>query len=508
MTKGDETLNAGPTRRDMFRAGAAGVAGAILAPGAVLMAQAETGTSTDAAPAGPPPSAAVAAKAVAEVEPAILRISREVWTNAELSRQEMKSHAIHIRELEAEGFVITSRNTSGYPTAFIAEWSQGSGGPVIAYLPEYDALPGLGNAAEPRATPGPTGTEVGHGCGHNMLGAGCTGAAFALKRMMQADGTPGTIRVYGCASEEAQGVKVFFARDGLFDDVDAALAWHPAPIAATGAVRTAANDSVRVKFRGRSAHAGAAPWEGRSALDAAQLFGHAVDQMREHILPTARIHFIFEQAGMAPNVVPDFTQVWMMIRDKDRPKVSAMTEWVQQIAEGCAMATQTKAEFDKYFGVWDLLPNDALIGRIHAHMTAVGLEWTDAEQAFAKACQAEMGVPETGMALKVMPVLGEITAGGSTDVGDISWTVPTVVFGWPTLPLGIGLHTWPVTACGGMSIGDKASLATARILAGAGHDLMTQPDLLAAAKADFVTRKGDTKFVSALSMDKKPEILP
>jgi len=474
----------------------------------MLAQAADTGSAADAPVAAPPSSAAAATKAVSEVGPAILRISREVWENAELSRQELKSHAIHLRELEAEGFTITSRNTSGYPTAFIAEWSQGSGGPVIAYLPEYDALPGLGNAAEPRQTPGPTGVEVGHACGHNLIGAGCTGAAFALKRMMQADGTPGTIRVYGCASEESQGVKVYMVRDGLFDDVDAALAWHPAPIAATGAVRTAANDSMRVIFRGRTAHAGNSPWDGRSALDTAELFGHAVDQMREHVLPTARLHFIFEAAGVAPNVVPDFAKVWMMIRDKDRPKVSAMTDWVRQIAEGAAMATQTKAEFDLFFGVWDLLPNDALIGRVHAHMTAVGLDWSEEEQAFARACQAEMGLPEKGMATKVMPVLGEITAGGSTDVGDISWVVPTGLFGWPTLPLGVSLHTWPVTACGGMSIGDKASLATAKILAGAGHDLMTQPDLLASARADFLRRKGDTQFASALSVDKKPEILP
>jgi aminobenzoyl-glutamate utilization protein B len=502
MTNRNKAPTSGPSRRTVL------AAGALIAPGAVTLAQADTGSSAASTVAAPPPSAAVAATAVTEAEPAILRISREVWENAELSRQEMKSHAIHIRELEAAGFTITSRNTSGYPTAFIAEWKQGSGGPVIAYLPEYDALPGLGNAAEPRQIPGPTGIEVGHACGHNLIGAGCTGAALALKRMMQADGTPGTIRVYGCASEESQGVKVYMVRDGLFSDVDVALAWHPAPVAATGAVRTAANDGIRVIFRGRTAHAGNSPWDGRSALDAAELFGHAVNQMREHVLPTARIHYIFEAAGVAPNVVPDFAQVWMMIRDKDRPKVSAMTDWARQIAEGAAMATQTKAEFDVFFGVWDLLPNDALIGGIHAHMSAVGLEWTDEEQTFARACQAEMGLPEKGMATKVMPVLGEITAGGSTDVGDISWVVPTGLFGWPSLPLGVSLHTWSVTACGGMSIGDKASLATARILAGAGHDLMTQPELLAAAKADFLKRKGDTKFVSALPADKKPEILP
>jgi aminobenzoyl-glutamate utilization protein B len=485
MTSENERLKSGPSRRTVLAAGAAGGAGALMAPGPVTLAQADTGASADAAVATPPASAAAAAKAVSEVNSAIVRISREVWENAELSRQEMKSHAIHLRELEAAGFTITSRNTSGYPTAFIAEWKQGSGGPVIAYLPEYDALPGLGNAAEPRPVPGPTGIEVGHACGHNLLGAGCTGAAMALKQMMQADGTPGTVRVYGCASEESQGVKVYMVRDGLFSDVDAALAWHPAPVAATGAVRTSANDGIRIIFRGRTAHAGNSPWDGRSALDAAELFGHAVNQMREHVLPTARIHYVYEAAGVAPNVVPDFAQIWMMIRDEDRPKVSAMTDWARQIAEGAAMATQTRAEFDVFFGVWDLLPNDALVKRLHAHMSAEGLQWTEEEQAFARACQAGMGLPEKGMATKVMPVLGEIKAGGSTDVGDISWVVPTGLFGWPTLPLGVSLHTWPVTACGGMSIGDKASLSTAKILAGAGHDLMTQPDLLAAAKADF-----------------------
>jgi aminobenzoyl-glutamate utilization protein B len=496
----------GISRRAVLRS--TGFGAALATAGIALSSSAAAETTTTTEPAGPPKSAAAAASAVAATRDAIIRISREVWENAELGRQEMKSHAIHIRELEAEGFTITSRNTSGYPTAFIAEWTQGSGGPVIAYLPEYDALPGLGNAAEPRPEPGPTGVEVGHGCGHNLIGAGCTGAAFALKRMMSADGTAGTIRVYGCASEESQGVKVYMVRDGLFNDVDAALAWHPAPIAATGAIRTAANNGIRITFSGRTAHAGNTPWDGRSALDAAELFAHGINLMREHVLPTARIHYIFEAAGVAPNVVPDFAQIWLMIRDKDRPNVASMTDWARQIADGAAMATQTKAEFDVFFGVSDLVPNDTMINGIHPHMEAVGLSWTEEEQAFARACQVEMGLPEKGLATQVLPVIGEKTTGGGSDVGDISWNVPTVLFGWPSLPLGVSLHTWPVTACGGMSIGDKASLDTARILAGYGHDIMTDPAILEAARADFVRRKGDTVYVSPLSPDKMPEILP
>lgn len=478
-----------------------------MATAGLSFAQIATAQDSAGTPAAPP-SATAAARAVGALRDPILRIARETWENAELSMFEEVSHRIHLREIEAQGFTVTSRQTSGYPTAFIAEWTQGSGGPVVGFLPEYDALPGLGNAAEPRQTPGPRGVEVGHACGHNVIGAGCTGAAFALKAMMQADGTPGTVRIYGCASEEAQGVKVYMVRDGYFDDCDIAIAFHPAPVAVTGAVKTAANDAVRVMFRGRTAHAGNTPWDGRSALKAAELFGHGINLMREHIRPTARLHYVYEAAGVAPNVVPDFAQIWLTIRDVDRSRVEAMTEWASQVAAGAAMATQTQADFLNYYGMWDLLPNDAMIGLMHRHMTAQGLQWTDAEQTFARTCQREMGLPETGLATEVLPIVGEITAGGSTDIGDISYVTPVGLFGWPSLPQGVSLHSWPVTACGGMSIGDKAALDTAAIMAGAGYDVMTSPDLVAAAKADLVRRRGDVVYVPAISKDQTPYGLP
>ncbi len=491
----------GVDRRTLLKA--AGIGGAMVAAGApeIAIAQAEpqpVDGAGSASPQPPPPSSAAAADAVHDVEDAILRISREVWATPELSLNEIVSHRIHIRELEVDGFTITSRGTSNIPTAFIAEWSQGSGGPVIGYLPEYDALPGLGNAAEPRQTPGPTGVDVGHGCGHNMLGAGCTGAAFALKRMMQAAGTAGTIRVYGCAAEEVEGAKVYMARDGLFDDLDAALAWHPAPFPGAGLVRTAAADMIKIMFHGRTAHAGVSPWEGRSALKAAEMFGIGVQMMREHLEPTARLHYVYEAAGEAPNVIPDFAQVWLFNRDLDRARVVATTEWLRQVAEGAALATQTRAEFVQFFGMYDLLPNEPLARLFHRHLSAVPLDWTEDEQAFARACQREMEVPETGLATAALPFLDDVSTGGSTDVGDVSYQVPTLAFAWPTFPMGIGLHTWPVTACGGMSIGDKASLATARILAAAGFDLMTDAELRAAAKEDFRQRRGDAPFVSPI----------
>ena len=492
-------------RRTFLATGAAGVGvGSVGSAGQVLAQAAPTATAAVA----PPPSAAMAEKAVESTRDVILRISREVWTNAERTLAEIKSAAIHVRELKAAGFKVTT-GTSNIPTAFLAEWSQGPGGPKIGFLPEYDALPSLGNAAEPRKTPGPTGFEVGHGCGHNLIGAGCTGAAIALKKMMEQDKTRGTVLVFGCAAEEGGAVKTYMARDGLFDDIDAALSWHPAPFAATGAVSTAANNGIRIKFHGRTAHAGVEPWQGRSALKAAELFGIGIQFMREHVEPTVRLHYVYEDAGLVPNVVPDFAQVLLTIRDKSRQNVVMLTEWARSIAEGAALMTQTKTEFQVFTGVHPILPNDTLIALTHQHMKANLIDWTADEQTFAKTIQKEMQLPEKGLATAVLPIIGEKTTGGGSDCGDVSYNTPLSVFGWPSLPLGVALHTWGVTACGGMSIGDKASIASAKIMAGIGHDLMTNADLRKAAQADLVRRRGDNKYVSPIPPEiKQPPGVP
>ena len=485
------------------------LAGAAAWPLAGLPALAQ-GAAAQEAPAGPAPESASAARAAVEgLRETILRISREVWENPELSLHEEISSEIHLRELRAQGFTITSTGTSGIPTAFVAEWSQGEGGPKIGFLPEYDALPGLGNAAEPRQTPGPKGVEVGHGCGHNMLGAGCTGAAFALKKMMQDGGIPGLIRVYGCAAEETEGAKVYMARDGLFDDLDAALAWHPGPANGTGLLRTAAVNMLRIRYTGRTAHAGVDPWEGRSALKGAELFGTGIQFMREHLKPTTRLHYVYTDAGGTPNVVPGHAEVVIMIRDQNRAEVNAVTDWVRDVAEGSATTTQTRVEIDHFFGMHDLLPNAPLVNHIHAHMSALPAEWSEEEQDFARACQREMGLPEAGMIPALLPVLPETTTGGGTDVGDVSYNTPTGMFVWATMPAGVGLHTWPVTACGGMSIGDKGAINSAIIMAGVGYDLMTDAALRAAVRADFETRRGDGPYVSPLPEGRtRPDNIP
>jgi aminobenzoyl-glutamate utilization protein B len=485
-------------------AGLAAGAGVGLPPGLILaQAVGEEGTLPEPTSVGP------AEAAVSTHADAILRIRREVWELAELSLVEVESFRVHLRELEAAGFQTVSVGTSGFPTAFVSEWTQGSDGPVVAYLPEYDALPGLGNAPEPTQTPAASGNTNGHGCGHDMLGAGCTGAALALKTMMQASGTPGTVRVFGCAAEEVEGAKVYFVRDGLFDDVDAALAWHPAPIAATGEISTAAMVAINVRFNGRTAHAGNTPWDGRSALKGAELLGIGLQFMREHVHPTARIHYIYENTGVAPNIVPDFAQVWLTIRGADGPAVSELVKWARDVAAGAALMTQTEAEFQVYYGMTELVPNLPMIDLAQAHMLARPPVWTEAEQDFARTCQREMGLPELGIATEVLPPLPPTRVGGSSDLGDVSKVTPLGVFGWPTVGLGTSLHTWAITACGGMSIGDRASLDTARILAGMGHDLMTNPELRQAAKADLARRLETAPYEPLLPQEmKEPRGVP
>jgi aminobenzoyl-glutamate utilization protein B len=461
----------------------------------VVLAQA---TGESAPQEAPLASVAAAEAGVAQHRDAILRISREVWELAELSLVEANSFKVHLRELEAAGFRTVSTGTSGYPTAFISEWTQGAGGPVVAYLPEYDALPDLGNATEPRKSPAASGEVNGHGCGHNMLGAGCTGGAIALKSMMEQDGTACTVRVYGCAAEETQGAKVYFVRDNLFDDVDLALAWHPAPFAAVGELMTSANVAIKVRFAGRTAHAGNSPWDGRSALKGAELFGIGLQFMREHLLPTTRIHYIYEQAGVAPNIVPDSAQIWLTLRAENVDELARVIAWAKGVSEGAGLMTQTEAEFELFHGMHDILPNGPAIDLVHRHMTARPPQWTEDEQTFARACQSEMGLPESGLTTEVLPKIGPMKVGGSSDLGDVSKVTPLAVFGWPTVGLGTSLHTWAITACAGMSIGDRASLDTARILAGVGYDAVTDPDFLAAAKADFETRMAGKTYVSLL----------
>ncbi len=448
-------------------------------------------------------------QAVEQATPTIKRIANEVWQFAELSLQEIKSAQLLMNILQEQGFAITSKGTAGVPTAFIAEY--GSGTPILGLLAEYDALPGLGNEAVPYREPRKDRVTSGHGCGHNLLGAGSVGAAIALKNVVAEQKIPGTVRVYGCAAEETEGAKVYMARAGLFKDLDVALHWHPGPSAEVSNFRSAAANQMKIEFFGKGAHAGGTPWLGRSAVHAAELFAHGINLMREHVEPTARLHYIYESAGMAPNVVPDYARLCLYVRDCDRAHVEATTSWVKQIAEGAALATQTSAKVLVYTGLHDLLPNNPLAERMQVHLEHIGVPaFSEEEQAFARELQRNYGVEPGGMTLETESLVDENTSMGfSTDVGDVSWNAPTMGCGMPTMPPGVSVHTWAATACHGMSIGLKGALQAARVLAWTGIDILTDAELRRAARADFERRVSGRPYVSPLSPEmKRPLELP
>jgi aminobenzoyl-glutamate utilization protein B len=444
---------------------------------------------------------------VHEVRPVVERLADEVWRFAEVSFQEQRSSEAHLRELQAAGFTIIDRGASGIPTAFVAEWTAGDSGATVGFLPEYDALPGLGNEAVPRREPRADGVTSGHGCGHNLLGAALSGAAIATKVAAESLGLAGTLRVYGCAAEETEGAKIYMARDGLFDDLDACLHWHPAPVAAVANLRLASTNLLKIEFHGRKAHAGLEPWKGRSALDAMELTAHGLNLMREHLEPTARVQYIFEAGGDAPNVVPDYARMFLVLRDVDRRRVVATTEWVRELARGAASGTQTTAELVVYAGMHELLPNTPLAQRMQRHLERVGAPaWDAEEQEFARTCQREFGIAETGLATGVLPLPDEPALGGSSDVAEASWITPTMGIAMPALPLGVPLHTWSVTACAGMSIGRKAAVAAMDVLTRMAVDLLTDDELRAEAGADLRRRRGDYEYVSPLPPDQRQPI--
>ena len=425
--------------------------------------------------------------------------------NSLLSLEEEKSSALLIDILKEHGFSIDSVGTSNIPTAFTA--SYGSGSPVVGVMTEYDALPGLGNEPVAEKTPRKDGCASGHGCGHNLIGAGGLGAAMALKDWMEKNKIKGTLRVFGAAAEESEGAKIYMARDGIFDNLDACLHWHPFNTTTPWHFKCAAVNMLLIDFNGKAAHAGTVPWEGRSALHAAELFAHGIALMREHLHPTARTHYVYTNGGLAPNVVVEHAQIKLFIRDLNRPLVEAMTEWVKQIAKGAATATQTESKALVYCGMHDLLINKPLADRMYEHAVQIGLPvYTVEEQDFAKKCQESTGAKPTGLSDKIIPPSDESPAvGGSTDVGEVSYKTPTMGMLVQTCPEGLGVHTWQATALHGMGIGHKAMIMGAKTMASIGVDLFTDAELLAAAKEDFKQRKGDYVFKSPLDTEmKKP----
>jgi len=415
-------------------------------------------------------------------------LSDELWNHPEIALHEHRSSKLLADALKHEGFEITT-GLGGMETAFSAKY--GNGHPVIGVLGEYDALPKLSQKTVTHQEAVQEGAP-GHGCGHNLLGAGSLGAAMAIKAAMEENGDKGTVIFFGCPAEEIMVGKIRMAAAGCFDGLDAAITWHPGSVSAAMNIAMLAMNTARFTFSGKSSHAAAAPELGRSALDAVELMNVGVNYLREHVPNSVRIHYTITDGGGEPNVVPPTAQSWYFVRAPKRYEVDETFERICDIARGAALMTGTKAEINLETGCWDLLHNDTMLELMDQCLRSVDApEWTPEEKKYAD----EISGRKDSLPSGIMPLTKSATLMfGSTDVADVSYIVPTEQIAACAAPTGIMGHTWQFTSCTGSSIGHKGMLFAAKVLAKAGLALIRDDKLLAAAKADFVKAKGTTEY--------------
>jgi len=429
----------------------------------------------------------------------------QIWEYAEVGYKEVKSAALHIQHLRDAGFTVET-GVAGIPTAFVATY--GSGSPAIGILAEYDALPGINQSKSPERDP-IIGKNAGHACGHHLFGTASVSAGIAIKELIAAGKLKGTIKVFGCPAEEGGSGKVFLVRAGLFNNLDAVIHWHPDDANAVTTTSALANKSAKFKFYGISAHAAAAPEQGRSALDAVEAMDNMVNMMREHVPQETRIHYIITSGGKAPNVVPDFAEVYYYVRHPKRKDVVEIFDRVVKAAEGAAMGTGTSMKYDIIGGTHDLLINKTLAEAMQINLEKVGgVTYTEAELNFAKKIEpsfigAKVDVA-TASSIKPLSYISEGNS-GSTDVGDVSYTLPTVGLRAATWVPGTPAHSWQAIAAGGTEIGTKGMLVASKTMALTTIDLMSNPDLLKKATDEFNKSKGDYKY-KALLGDIKPAL--
>lgn len=433
------------------------------------------------------------------------KIAMQIWNYAEMGYKEVKSSALHQKTLQDNGFTVEA-GVAGIPTAFVATY--GSGQPVIGILAEYDALPGLAQEAVPEKKP-IEGQAAGHACGHHLFGTASVAAGIEIKKLIEAKKLSGTIKVYGCPAEEGGSGKVYMVRAGLFNDVDVVIHWHPGADNSVTMTSALANKSAKFRFHGLSAHAAASPDKGRSALDGVEALDYMVNMMREHVPQETRIHYVITNGGKAPNVVPDFSEVYYYVRHPKRDEVVSIFDRLVKAAEGAAMGTGTTMEYEVIGGTHDLLLNRTLGEAMQKNLEKVGgVSYTPEEVEFAKKIQATFGyqVPAIETAGTVKPIKEENNAGGgSTDVGDVSYAVPTVGMSAATWVPGTPAHSWQAVACGGTDIGAKGLMVAAKTMTLTAIDLFTNPALIAAAKAEFLKARGDYQY-KALLGDRKPAL--
>lgn len=420
----------------------------------------------------------------------LINLSDQVWAFAETALKEHKSSKVLADYAEQQGFKVT-RGVANLPTAFIAEY--GSGKPIIGIMGEYDALPGISQKAQPTREALQEGA-AGHGCGHNLFGAGSLGAAVAVKELIQAGKLKGTVRFYGTPAEEAVGGKIYMAREGLFSDLDVCLDWHPDTEIAASTQSSQAMVDFIVEFKGKSAHAAADPWNGRSAVDGLEAFTDGVNMLREHVRPSVRMHYAIKAGGDVPNVVPEYAKVWMWVRDSKREGVEEVFARVKEIAKGAGMIAGVEAKVTVQSGDYELLVNRKGAEALQKNLEILGpIVYTPEEIAFAKKIQEVQGGKQTGLDGGIHPLkeTNDNPQGGSTDVGDISWIVPEISLIATTAPANTAWHGWSVVACGGMSIGHKGLVLASKSLAMTMVDLFENEQLRKDVRAEFDKRKGD-----------------
>ncbi|MFC0384288.1 M20 family metallopeptidase [Muricoccus vinaceus] len=447
--------------------------------------------------------------------------SDRVWDMPEIAYTETRSVAEHLAMMEKEGFRI-ERDLAGIPTAVMGEY--GEGGPVIAILGEYDALPNLSQEAGIAEHKEVEANGPGHGCGHNLLGAASLLAAAAVKDWLKENNLPGRVRYYGCPAEEGGAAKGFMARDDVFKDVDIAISWHPASFSGVNEAVSLANTRIDFTFHGRSAHAAAAPELGRSALDAVELMNVGVNYMREHMPDHARIHYaMLDGGGIAPNVVQSRAKVRYLIRARDLPELNMLVGRVRKIADGAALMTETRVETAVVSAVSNLLGNAPLERAMHDNFQRLGPpQFDEADKAYAAEIQATLSEADIAAAHRrhglsvekgktlcdiIVPLENRGEGGvGSTDVGDVSWAVPTVQARGATCAIGTPFHSWQLTAQGKSPAAHKGMVHVAKVMAGTAVDALRDPALIARAKAEFDERTGGRPYESPLPPDLAPPI--
>lgn len=424
---------------------------------------------------------------------ALIDISDKVWALAETAFEEKQSSKILADYAEQQGFTV-ERGVAGMPTAFVATY--GSGSPVISVLGEFDALPGISQKAQPTKAPLNEGA-AGHGCGHNLFGAGSLGAAIAVKELIEAGKIKGTVKFMGTPSEEKFFGKIWMVRDGIWDDVDVNISWHPSASTKADVQSSLALVDFKVEFFGQAAHASADPWNGRSASDALELYTTGINYYREHVKPTVRMHYHIQDGGQVVNVVPDYARLWMRVRDTKREGMMPVYERVQKMAEGAAIMANVDYKVSLISGIYEVLVNRAGGQIMQKNLELLGpINYTPEEIAFGKKIQEVTGKPQVGMDSKINPLeeTKDHPGGGSTDVGDVSWNVPNINLGVTTAPKDTPWHSWAVVACGGMSIGHKGMTYASKAMAMTMLDLFENPKLVDAVKAEYKERKGDATY--------------